>query len=94
VATYHIKILKDDPWFYFVSPYQLSDLDKKFYWSVLNENGIKVHSGTERVIDDDIDLCLWQGFSMENAPPGVYILLIEDESLKELYKTTFELKSP
>jgi hypothetical protein len=82
----------DDPWFYIVSPYQLSDIDKKFYWTVRDEKGKAIFNRVERVIDDDIDLCLWQGFSMESSKPGVYTVVIEDTTNKILYQTTFELK--
>lgn len=89
--TYSLTDLKDAPWFYIVSPFQLSDIDKKIYWSVRNADGKNIFY-IKRVIHDKLDLCFWQGFSMEDSPAGKYTVVIQDDRFKILYQTDFELK--
>jgi len=89
--SYSLTSLKDDPWFYIASPFQLSDLNKKIYWSVRDGNGQDIFN-TDRVIYDKLDLCFWQGFSMEGSSAGKYTVVVQDDKLKVLYQTDFELK--
>lgn len=92
VPSYPIKTLTDDPWFYVASPYQISDIGKKFYLTVRDAQGELLFDHEEREIDDDINLCVWMGFSMAEDPAGKYDVIIEDEHSKVIYETTFELK--
>lgn len=92
--TYNLTDLKDDPWFYIASPFQLSDLDKEVYWSVRNANNKNIFGSRriKRVIYDKMDLCFWQGFSMKDFPAGKYTIFIEDDQFKVIYQSDFELK--
>jgi len=84
--------LADGPWVYFMSPFQVGDVDKKVYWSVFDPGGKSIFGKVERTVVDNINLCFWQGFSMENEPAGKYRVVIEDDKGVVLYETTFELK--
>lgn len=89
--TYTLDDIKTDPWFYLASPFQLSDIDKTIYWSVRNTKGTDIYH-VKRKIQDNIKLCFWQGFSMEDSPAGKYTVIIKDDQSSILYQSDFELK--
>ena len=91
-SAYSLIAVKNDPWFYLLAPFQLSDIGKKIYLSVYQSNGGALFRREEQTIEDDINLCFWEGFSMEDEPAGKYTVVIEDEQFVVLYKTEFELR--
>lgn len=71
-----VEQLDEDPFFYFASPYSMEDIGTKLSWHVMDEAG-NYFFGNEREFLDVYDMCFWQGFSMEDELPGVYVLVIE-----------------
>ncbi len=83
--------LSEDPWFYFASSYTKDEIGKMLYWTVYGPGGTKVYERVPRPLEDDLELCLWQGFGLDaNLPAGEYKLEVEYES-KIIYSTTFQL---
>jgi hypothetical protein len=84
--------LSEDPWFYFASSYTKDEIGKTLYWTVYGPGGTKVYDHTPRPLEDEPELCLWQGFGLDaKSPTGKYKLEVEYES-KIIYRTTFQLK--
>ncbi len=76
VKSVPIEEISEDEWFYFASAYAMEDIGTTFSWKVLDELGNQKYD-SDQEFEDIYDMCFWQGFSMEDDPPGDYILLIE-----------------
>jgi hypothetical protein len=90
--TFSLVDIDDDPWFYIASPFQIEDIGKKIYWSVYTSSGYALFKRYERTLYDDINLCFWQGFSVQGISAGKYSVVIEDDQLNVLYQWHFEIK--
>lgn len=85
--------LKESEWFYFASPFRLAQVGKTITWSLYYNDTVKYYYREQRVIADDIDLCFWQGFSLDGASPGKYTLEIElSDSGSDKYEFVFYLE--
>lgn len=92
VVSVSVSELREDEWFYFVSSFQIEEVGVVVTWSLYNDS-ILYYDREERIITDNIDLCFWQGFSLEGAPPGRYTLEIEvSGSESKKYEFIFYVK--
>lgn len=84
--------LSESRWFYFASSYTKDEIGKVLYYTVYGPGGTKVRDRKPRTLEDEPELCFWQGFALNpNRPAGEYKLELEYES-KIIYRTTFQLK--
>ena len=67
--------IEDDEWFYFTSPFQLEEVGKTVYWKLQDADSSIIYK-SEREIQDNVDLCFAQGFSMDGMQAGDYNLFI------------------
>ena len=90
VFTFSPSEINEDPWLYFVSPFQLNEVGRTVYWQVVSDEGDVFYKRTAKAIEDDINLCWWQGFSLEGFPAGSYWLIVEDDS-SVIYRKDFQI---
>lgn len=83
--------LAASPWFYFVSSYTSDEIGNPLYWTVYGPGNAIVYDRTERILEDDIYLCFWQGFGLGRRGPGEYRLIIE-YGANIIYEATIRIR--
>jgi len=90
ITRLNLGALADNEWFYFASSYTMDEIDNSLTWNVLGPEGQTIYSSS-RILQDTLDLCLWQGFALDaDSMPGTYTLEIEYNS-RIVYRQTFQL---
>ncbi len=90
ISDVSLADIAEDPWFYFASPFQVNDIGGIVNFVVTDPSGGVVYD-SDRTIEDDYDLCYWQGFSLEDSETGEYVLEISYEG-SEIFRDSFTLK--